>query len=83
MYYIVARLVIEQQKNLRLQENNHLLEMQNLQYDYLQDKIKEQDAISMMSDIISLLCPEYPLTYCSKGLLTPAVHHHDYWHHMK
>ena len=27
--------------------------------------------------------PEYPLTYCSKGLLTPAVHHHDYWHHMK
>ena len=41
MYYIVARLVSEQQKNLRLQENNHLLEMQNLQYDYLQDKIKE------------------------------------------
>lgn len=41
VYYIVARLVIEQQKNLRLQENNHLLEMQNLQYDYLQDKIKE------------------------------------------
>ena len=41
VYYIVARLLIEQQKNLRLQENNHLLEMQSLQYAYLQDKITE------------------------------------------
>lgn len=41
VYYIVAKLLIEQQKNLRLHEKNHLLAMQSLQYGYLQDKIAE------------------------------------------
>ena len=41
VYYIVAKLINEQKKNLSLQEKNHLLAMQSLQYEYLQDKMTE------------------------------------------
>ena len=41
IYFIVAQLVLEQNKNTALQESNHRLEMQNLQYDSLQAKIME------------------------------------------
>lgn len=41
IYYIVARLVLEQGKSTALQENNHMLTMQAMQYENLQDRINE------------------------------------------
>lgn len=41
IYYIVTRLILEQNKTLELKERNHQLLMQSLQYDNLQEKITE------------------------------------------
>lgn len=41
IYYVVAKLISEQDKNLMLQENNHQLSLQTIQYQKLQDKITD------------------------------------------
>lgn len=41
VYYIIAKLINEQEKNIKLSENNHRLAMQNLQYENLQEKIAD------------------------------------------
>lgn len=41
IYYVVARLINEQNKNLRLSEQNHTLVMREVQYDNLMDRISE------------------------------------------
>ncbi len=41
VYYIVSQLILEQTKTIELQEKNHQLAMQHLQYDNLQEKIAE------------------------------------------
>ncbi len=41
VYYVIAKLINEQEKNIRLSENNHRLAMQNLQYENLQEKIAD------------------------------------------
>lgn len=41
VYYVVTRLILEQNKTLELQERNHLLTMQAMQYEALQEKITE------------------------------------------
>lgn len=41
IYYVVARLVAEQNKTLELTERNHRLTMQTMQYENLQEKITE------------------------------------------
>ena len=41
VYYVIAKLINEQEKNIRLGENNHRLAMQNLQYENLQEKIAD------------------------------------------
>lgn len=41
VYYIIAKLINEQEKNIKLSENNHRLAMQNLQYENLQEKITD------------------------------------------
>lgn len=41
VYYVIANLINEQEKNIRLSEKNHRLAMQNLQYENLQDKIAD------------------------------------------
>ncbi len=56
VYYVIAMLINEQEKNIRLSDNNHRLAMQNLQYENLQEKIAAQDVQSMMCVTISRLC---------------------------
>ena len=41
IYYVVTRLISEQNKTLELKEKNHRLTMQTLQYENLQEKITE------------------------------------------
>lgn len=41
VYYVIAKLINEQEKNIQLSENNHRLAMQNLQYENLQEKIAD------------------------------------------
>lgn len=41
IYYVVTRLVLEQNKTLELKERNHQLTMQTIQYENLQEKITE------------------------------------------
>lgn len=41
IYYIVTRLILEQNKTLELKEKNHQLTMQALQYENLQEKITD------------------------------------------
>ncbi len=41
VYYIVARLITERDKNIKLREKNHLLAMQKLQYENLKERIAE------------------------------------------
>ncbi len=41
VYYVVTRLISEQEKNMELQEKNHRLAMRELQYDSLTEKIAE------------------------------------------
>ena len=41
IYYVVTRLVLEQNKTLELQEKNHQLTMQAMQYENLQEKITD------------------------------------------
>ena len=41
VYYVIAMLINEQEKNIRLSDNNHRLAMQNLQYENLQEKIAD------------------------------------------
>lgn len=41
IYYVVARLITEQDKNLRLSEQNHALAMREIQYDNLMERISE------------------------------------------
>lgn len=41
IYYVVARLITEQDKNLRLSEQNHALAMREMQYDNLMERIAE------------------------------------------
>lgn len=41
VYYVIAKLINEQEKNIRLGENNQRLAMQNLQYENLQEKIAD------------------------------------------
>ncbi len=41
IYYMVSILVLEQTKNITLEEHNHMLAMQTLQYENLQERIKE------------------------------------------
>lgn len=41
VYYVIVKLINEQEKNIRLSENNHRLAMQNLQYENLQEKIAD------------------------------------------
>ena len=41
VYYVIVKLINEQEKNIRLSENNHSLAMQNLQYENLQEKIAD------------------------------------------
>lgn len=41
VYSVIAKLVLEQNKNMRLQASNHSLEMQSLQYENLQERITE------------------------------------------
>lgn len=41
IYYVVTRLVLEQDKSMALQENNHMLTMQAMQYENLQERINE------------------------------------------
>lgn len=41
VYFIVVKLISEQNKNMTLQAKNHRLAMQNLQYENLQEKITE------------------------------------------
>lgn len=41
IYSVVARLVLEQKKTMDLQEQNHILTMQGVQYAYLQDRMAQ------------------------------------------
>ena len=41
VYYVVARLVLEQEKLVALQQKNYALAMQSLQYENLQERIAE------------------------------------------
>lgn len=41
VYFIVARLISEQEKNINLSEKNHLLALQELQYENLRERILE------------------------------------------
>lgn len=41
IYYVVSCLILEQNKTVELQESNHLLTMQALQYENLQERITE------------------------------------------
>lgn len=41
IYYVVTKLISEQNKTLELQERNHLLTMQSVQYENLQERITE------------------------------------------
>ena len=41
IYYVVTRLILEQNKTLELKERNHQLTMQAMQYENLQEKITE------------------------------------------
>ena len=41
IYFVVAKLISEQSRNMELWEKNHQLQMQNLQYENLQTKITE------------------------------------------
>ena len=41
VYYVIVKLINEQEKNIKLSENNHRLAMQNLQYENLQEKIAD------------------------------------------
>ncbi len=41
VYYVVTRLIFEQDKNMELSEKNHRLAMSKLQYDSLQERISE------------------------------------------
>ena len=41
IYYVVTRLILEQNKTLELKEKNHQLTMQTVQYENLQEKITE------------------------------------------
>jgi len=41
IYYVVTRLILEQNNTLELKEKNHRLSMQAMQYDNLQEKITE------------------------------------------
>ncbi len=41
IYYVVTRLILEQTKTYNLQESNHMLMMQALQYENLKDRITE------------------------------------------
>lgn len=41
IYYVVAQLIVEQDKILALREQNHLLAMQAMQYENLQERITE------------------------------------------
>ena len=41
IYYVVAKLISEQDKSMKLQENNHQLSLQAVQYRKLQDKITD------------------------------------------
>ncbi len=41
IYYVVTRLILEQNRTLELKERNHLLTMQAMQYENLQERITE------------------------------------------
>ena len=41
IYYVVARLILEQNKSLELRDKNHQLIMQAMQYKNLQEKITD------------------------------------------
>lgn len=41
VYYVVTRLIFEQDRNIELRERNHRLAMNELQYDSLQERITE------------------------------------------
>lgn len=41
IYFIVTQLILEQNRNLELTERNHWLATQNLQYEYLREKISD------------------------------------------
>lgn len=41
IYYVVTRLILEQNKTLELREKNHQLTMQAMQYENLQEKISD------------------------------------------
>ena len=56
IYYIVTRLVLEQNRSLELQEKNHQLTMQAMEYKNLQEKITDAAGQSMMCAIISHSC---------------------------
>lgn len=61
IYYVVTKLIAEQNKTLELQERNHLLTMQSVQYENLQERIAEarrakhdvRHHISLMQEYLS------------------------------
>lgn len=56
IYYVVTRLILEQNKTLELQEKNHQLTMQAMQYKNLQEKSPMPAVQSMMYAIILRSC---------------------------
>ena len=73
IYYVVTRLILEQNKTLELKEKNHQLSMQAVQYENLQEKIT--DARRAKHDVrhhISLI-----REYVSKGELDALLKYLD------
>lgn len=73
IYYVVTRLILEQNKTLELKEKNHQLSMQAVQYENLQEKIT--DARRAKHDVrhhISLI-----REYVSKGELDALLRYLD------
>ena len=56
VYYVVTRLILEQKRILELQEENHQLTMQAIQYQNLQEKSPTPAGQNMMCVIISHSC---------------------------
>lgn len=56
VYYVVARLVLEQEKLVALQQKNYALAMQSLQYENLQERIAEAGRPSTMCATTSRCC---------------------------
>ncbi len=55
IYYVVTRLILEQNQTLELEEKNHQLSMQAVQYENLQEKSPTPAVPSTMCGIISRL----------------------------